>query len=103
MQAHPTTARIGKRGTVVLPGALRKQFDLHDGDLLVAEAHADGILLRPAMALPVEIYSTQRQVEFLLANAVGDAELRVAMADAAAMGVDAVAVAAAIGLRLPQP
>ncbi len=42
------TTRMGKRGTVVIPSRLRKQLGLDAGDLMVAEAVDDGVLLRPA-------------------------------------------------------
>lgn len=62
--------RIGKRGTLVIPAKLRQRFALREGDLLVTEEREDGILLRPAVAVPVEIYTPQRKAEFLLNNAV---------------------------------
>ena len=64
------TAKIGKRGTLVIPAKLRQRFALQEGDLLVTEEREDGILLRPAVAVPVEIYTPQRKAEFLLNNAV---------------------------------
>lgn len=64
------TARIGKRGTLVIPAKLRQRFALREGDLLVTEEREDGILLRPAVAVPVEIYTPERKAEFLLNNAV---------------------------------
>lgn len=64
------TARLGKRGTLVIPTKLRQRFALKEGDLLVTEEREDGILLRPAVAVPVEIYTPERKAEFLLNNAV---------------------------------
>jgi AbrB family looped-hinge helix DNA binding protein len=64
------TSRIGKRGTVVVPVKLRQRFGLKEGDLLITEEREDGILFRPAVAVPVEIYTPQRKAEFLLNNAV---------------------------------
>lgn len=64
------TTRIGKRGTLVIPAKLRQRFALQEGDLLVTEEREDGILLRPAVAVPVEIYTPDRKAEFLLNNAV---------------------------------
>lgn len=64
------TSRIGKRGTLVIPAKLRRRFALKEGDLLVTEEREDGILLRPAVAVPVEIYTPERKAEFLLNNAV---------------------------------
>ena len=62
------TIRIGKRGTVVIPAELRRKYRLEEGSLMVAEERTEGILLRPVVAVPVEIYSPERQAEFLLNN-----------------------------------
>ena len=64
------TAKLGKRGTLVIPAKLRQRFALKEGDLLVTEVLEDGILLRPAVAVPVEIYTPQRKAEFALNNSV---------------------------------
>lgn len=55
------TSRVGKRGTVVIPVKLRQRFGLMEGTLLIAEEQSDGILLRPAAAIPTEIYSNERK------------------------------------------
>ncbi|MBI2302192.1 MAG: AbrB/MazE/SpoVT family DNA-binding domain-containing protein [Armatimonadetes bacterium] len=47
-----TTTKVGKRGTLVIPAALRRQYHLAEGSLVIAEARDDGILLRPARAVP---------------------------------------------------
>jgi len=36
--------------------------------LVIAEEREDGILLRPAVAMPVEIYTPERKAEFLLST-----------------------------------
>jgi AbrB family looped-hinge helix DNA binding protein len=64
------TAKLGKRGTLGIPAKLRQRFALKVGDLLVTEVREDGILLRPAVAVPVEIYTPQRKAEFALNNSV---------------------------------
>jgi len=64
---------IAKRGTVVVPARLRRKFGIEEGQLVIAEERPDGILIRPALALPFEIYTPERKAEFLLSNAV-DAE-----------------------------
>ena len=66
------TMKVGKRGTVVIPSNLRRRYGLLEGTLLVAEARADGVLLRPATVLPVEVYTPERRAEFLLSNAVDE-------------------------------
>jgi hypothetical protein len=48
----------------------------------------DWILIRPAVALPVEIYTPERQAEFLLSNAVDEAEYQEALEEVRQMGLD---------------
>lgn len=48
------TCLIGKRGTVVLPANIRERFNVKEGDLFIVEEHDDGIILRPAVAVPIE-------------------------------------------------
>lgn len=49
------------RGVVTLPAKLRKALGLEAGDPLIAETTPDGgLLLRPAVMLPIEIYSDAR-------------------------------------------
>src|ERR1700744_1673460 len=64
------TAKLGKRGTLVIPAKLRQRFALQEGDLLVTEEREDGILLRPAVAVPVETSTPQRKAEFALNNSL---------------------------------
>jgi AbrB family looped-hinge helix DNA binding protein len=80
--------KIGKRGTVVIPAPLRQQLGLHEGDIVIAEDHNGGLLIRPAVALPLENYSTKRQAEFLLSNAIDSADYRRAQEVVRSMGLD---------------
>jgi AbrB family looped-hinge helix DNA binding protein len=64
------TSKVGKRGTVVIPASLRRRYGIKEGSLVIAEERAEGVLIRPAAALPVEIYTAERRAEFLLSNAV---------------------------------
>ena len=68
------TSKVGKRGTVVIPARLRKQYGLEEGTYVVAEERDDGILIRPAAVAPVEIYSPERIAQFLLSNSVDAAD-----------------------------
>jgi antitoxin PrlF len=59
-----TTLTITSRGVVTLPAKLRKALGLNAEDQLIAETTPDGLLLRPAVTLPIEIYSEKRIREF---------------------------------------
>lgn len=82
------TSRIGKRGTFVIPARLRRRFGLSEGSTIIAEETDEGILLRPAIAVPIESYSPERQAEFILSNAVDDQDYARARAAVQEMGVD---------------
>lgn len=58
------TVTVTGRGVVTLPAKLRQALGIKADDLLIAEATAEGILLRPAVTLPVEVYSDERVAEF---------------------------------------
>lgn len=59
-----TTLTLTSRGVVTLPAKLRRALGLRADDQLIAETTPDGLLLRPAVTLPVEIYSERRIREF---------------------------------------
>ena len=86
--ADQEPTRVGKRGTVVIPARMRELYGIEDGSMMVAEATEDGILLRPAAVVPVETYTRERIAEFLLNNAVDDAEYARARAKVEEMGLD---------------
>jgi len=82
------TIKIGRRGTVVLPAALRKEYKLEEGSLLIVEPVSDGILLRPALALSVERYTPERKAQFLLNNAVNAEDYAWAVEEVKKLGLD---------------
>ena len=59
-----TTLTITDRGVITLPAKLRKAMGLAADDQLIAETTPDGLLLRPAVTLPIELYSAERLREF---------------------------------------
>lgn len=63
------TLSVSGRGLVAIPVAMRKAAGIRPLDNLIAETTPEGILLRPAITLPVEIYSTERIAEFDAAEA----------------------------------
>jgi AbrB family looped-hinge helix DNA binding protein len=82
------TSKVGKRGTIVVPARLRRKFGIEEGRLVVAEERPEGILIRPAVALPVEIYTLERKAEFLLSNAVDAEDFEAAVAEVRRLGID---------------
>ena len=58
------TSKVGKRGAIVVPARLRRKFGIEEGGLVIAEERYEGILIRPAVALPVEIYSLNAKRSF---------------------------------------
>ncbi len=60
---------VTARGVVTLPAKLRRALGLNADDQLIAETTPEGLLLRPAVTLPVEVYTPQREREFDAAEA----------------------------------
>ncbi|MDP2809403.1 MAG: AbrB/MazE/SpoVT family DNA-binding domain-containing protein [Rhodocyclaceae bacterium] len=63
------TLAITGRGVITLPLKLRKALGLSADDQLIAETTSEGLLLRPAVTLPIELYSDDRLREFEEAEA----------------------------------
>ncbi len=58
------TVTITSRGVVTLPAKLRQALGLKADDQLIAETTPEGLLLRPTVTLPVELYTPEREREF---------------------------------------
>lgn len=58
------TITVTDRGVVTLPLGIRKALGIKADDTLIAETTPDGLLLRPAVTLPVEMYTEKRVREF---------------------------------------
>ena len=63
------TLTINSRGVVTLPAKLRQAMGLKADDQLIAETTPQGLLLRPAVTLPLELYTRERLQEFDAAEA----------------------------------
>jgi len=50
---------VSGRGQVTLPAKLRKRLGIEPGGILIAEEKDGALMLRPAMVMPVEIYSDE--------------------------------------------
>lgn len=80
--------RVGKRGTLVIPARLRRIFGIEEGSELIAEETPEGILLRPAVTVALELYGPERKAEFILSNSVDAEDYALAVAEVRALGLD---------------
>jgi len=80
--------KVGRRGVVVIPSSFRKKYGFKEGSLVVAEAREEGVLLRPIVALPIEVYTPERKAEFLLNNTITKEDYEWAVKEVRKMGVD---------------
>ena len=58
------TMELGPKGGITLPKKMRDKFNLRDRSLISLEETPEGILIRPAVAFPIEMYSQERMQEF---------------------------------------
>ncbi|MFH1022493.1 MAG: AbrB/MazE/SpoVT family DNA-binding domain-containing protein [Planctomycetota bacterium] len=58
------TIQVNSRGGMTLPKRVRTALGLEKGGVVMAETSEAGILLRPAVAYPIELYSDARVAEF---------------------------------------
>lgn len=58
------TVQINERGSLTLPKTLRRALGIEKGGVVMMEAAADGVLLKPAVAFPIEMYDDERVAEF---------------------------------------
>ncbi len=70
------TITVSKRGVVTLPAKLRRAAGIRPEEPIIAETAGDGLILRPAVTLPVEAYTDERVAEFDAAEADLAAALR---------------------------
>lgn len=57
-----STGQVGRRGVIVLPAASRRRYGLADGSLFISEERADGILIRPATAVPSRLNAVKEKI-----------------------------------------
>ena len=61
MRQHLT---MSDKGQITLPASFRKRYGLGSGSLLILEDYDGGLALKPAEAIPVEIYSDEQIAEW---------------------------------------
>jgi len=82
------SAKVGKRGAIVVPAKLRRRFGIEEGTVVTAEEREDGILIRPAVVVPIERYTPEHKAEFLLSNATTRTDYRKARKEVQKLGID---------------
>jgi len=80
--------KVGKRGTIIVPAKLRKRYGIDEGTLVTTEAREGGVLIRPAMVVPVERYTPERKAEFLLSTATTAKDYQNARREVKKLGFD---------------
>jgi AbrB family looped-hinge helix DNA binding protein len=81
-------SKVGKRGTVVIPARLRRRFGIEEGSIVLVEEGPDCVVIRPAAAVPVEVYSPERRATFLLENATDTEDYARVRDEVLGMGLD---------------
>ena len=81
-------AKVGKRGTLVIPAEMRRRLGLEEGALVIMEDDGERLAVRPAVAIPLEIYTRQRKAAFLLQNAVDEKDYNRAVREVRKLGLD---------------
>ncbi len=81
-------AKVGKRGAIIVPAKLRRRYGIEEGTLVTTEPREDGILIRPAILVPVERYTPQRKAEFLLSTATTEKDYQRARKEVKRLGLD---------------
>ena len=80
--------KVGKRGAIIVPAKLRKRYGIEEGSLVTTEPREDGVLIRPAIVLPIERYTPERKAEFLLSNATNADDYQRARKEVKRLGLD---------------
>jgi len=81
-------ATVGKRGTVVIPARLRRKLGIEEGATVLFEEGPDGVVIRPAVTVPIEVWGPERRAAFLLENAVDRKDYAWARREVQRMGLD---------------
>jgi antitoxin PrlF len=55
---------INERGVITIPARMRKAFGLKANDELIIENTEQGLWIRPAFSVPIEVYTEERIREF---------------------------------------
>ena len=65
---------VSARGQLTLPAKLRKRLGIEPGGVVVAEEKDGALVLRPAVVMPVRLYSDEEVREWTVAESLPDGE-----------------------------
>ena len=82
------SARVGKRGAIVVPAKLRKRFGIEEGSIVIAEENGKWHPHSSRDGCPRRTIHLERKAEFLLSNAIDDADYRKARKEVRKLGLD---------------
>ena len=80
------TVSVGKGGDLPIPEAVQRVAGIREGSRVTVEAREGAILIRPAVD-DTELYSPERKAEFLLNNAIDQADYEAACAAVRQLGL----------------
>ena len=80
--------KVGKRGAIIVPAKLRRRYGIDEGTFVTTEPRDDGLLIRPAVVVPVERYTPERKAEFLLSNVTNQKDYQRARKEVRRLGLD---------------
>ncbi|MGD9636702.1 MAG: AbrB/MazE/SpoVT family DNA-binding domain-containing protein [Pirellulales bacterium] len=81
------TVSLNQAGDVPLPLAMRRELGIDTGSVVTLETQNGAIVIRP-VETEVEVYSPERQAEFLLSNSVDANDYASAREEVRRMGLD---------------
>jgi len=81
-------ARVGKRGAVVIPARIRRQFGIEEGTTVLVDTSPEGVVIRPAVTVPIEVYSLERKATFILESWLKPEDYPKLRAQVRRMGID---------------
>jgi AbrB family looped-hinge helix DNA binding protein len=66
---------VSARGQLTLPAKLRKRLGIEPGSVVVAEEKDGALVLRPAVVLPIRIYTDEEIAEWTADDAMSEVDL----------------------------
>ena len=72
----------------MIPARLRRKFGIGEGSTVLFDEGPDGLVIRPAVTVPVEVWTPERRAALLLENAVDRKDYAWAHREVRRMGLE---------------